>query len=90
VAPRRLFHGRCGLISFLGLYRGKSLEDAQLVAVSADSKLVSGVATALLRGDARIADPALSALRSGLRRALRLVAQEFVPEPEVAAQADRI
>ena len=64
------------MISFIGLYRGESLEDAQLVAVSVDSRLVSGVATALLRGDELTADPALSALRSGRRRALRLVARE--------------
>jgi hypothetical protein len=37
------------MVSFLGLYRGNSLETAQLVAVSADAELVGQVATALLK-----------------------------------------
>jgi hypothetical protein len=64
------------MVSFLGLYRGDSLETAQLVAVSADAELVGQVATALLERGERPTDPALGALQKGRRRALRHVAEE--------------
>jgi hypothetical protein len=66
------------MLSFVALYRGRDLPSAELVAVSTDPGLVADVASALLsrtpRG--RPADPALGALNTGRRRALRVVARE--------------
>jgi hypothetical protein len=73
--------GGTTLISFLGLYHGPNLETAELLAVSIDPQVVSGVATAVLRkiDEKPAADPALRAIQSGRRRALRLVAEGAPP-----------
>lgn len=66
------------MVSFLALYRGASLESAELLAVATDPELVAMVAGSLLkeqRGD-RGGDPAIDALRGGRRRALRVVKRE--------------
>jgi hypothetical protein len=65
------------MISFLALYRGPSLERAELVAVSADPELIAHVAGALLKekSDSRptLDDAAIEALSRGRRKALRII-----------------
>ena len=66
--------------SFLALYRGRSVADAKLVAVSADPGVVADFATRLLNRtapeDDDEEDPVLAAIEGGRRRALRLVSRE--------------
>ena len=64
--------------SFLALYRGPSIPQARLVAVSADPRLVSDFASRLLddEPEAANADPVLHEVEHGRRRALRLVVRE--------------
>lgn len=66
------------MTTFLALYRGTSIADSEIVAVSAEPDLVADVAARLLN-DARgrsPADPILAAQEQGRRRALRLVCKE--------------
>ena len=65
--------------SFIALYRGHTITDAKLVAVSADPGMVADFAKRLLRqprGDAAAADPVLATIEQGRRQALRLIARE--------------
>ncbi len=64
------------MTSFVALYRGESIADAKLVAVSAESELVHDFATRMLAEPADEADAALQELEQGRRRALRLVKSE--------------
>lgn len=67
------------MVSFLALYRGKSLQSAQLVAVSTQSDLVAEVAGELLLEQAarsETEDPALGSVQTGRERALRLIRDE--------------
>jgi hypothetical protein len=66
------------MVSFLTLYRGSSLAAAELIAVTTDPELVAQVAGALLkdRGLDPGMDSAVSALKAGRRRALRIVRAE--------------
>ena len=69
------------MVSFLALYRGKSLERAELVAVSTQSTLVAHGAGALLaeqkgRPSAAEGDLALNALTGGRRHALQIIEEE--------------
>jgi len=65
------------MTTFLALYRGKTVAEAKMVAVTADPELVAAVATHLLdtphpQGE----DPVLTTLERGRRGALRLITQE--------------
>jgi hypothetical protein len=64
------------MVTFLAVYRGASLSTAELVAVSTDPMLVEHVAGTLLSAQHNMnpipADPALKALASGKRQALKL------------------
>ena len=68
------------MTNFVAVYRGKTIRDAKMIAVSGDPALVAHVASELLddpfclndAGD----DPILSALNQGRRRALRLVQED--------------
>ena len=65
------------MTTFLALYRGKTIADAKMVAVSADPELVAAVATRLLdtphpQGE----DPVVATLERGRRAALRLIERE--------------
>ena len=64
------------MTTFVALYRGASLSEAELVAVSADAALVNHVAGAMLQGQKatphRREDPAVAALSRGRRRALKI------------------
>jgi hypothetical protein len=65
------------MVSFLALYRGASLESAELVSVSTDPELVAFVAGALLKKKCgETGDPALAALRTGRRRALNVLRRQ--------------
>jgi hypothetical protein len=66
------------VVSFVALYRGESLQDAALVAVSTDPALVTHVAAALLAAQEslRDGDPVTRAVQAGRRKALRLLKAE--------------
>lgn len=73
------------MVSFLTLYRGPSLAAAELIAVTTDPDLIAQVAGALLkdRSPDPGVDPAVSALKAGRRRALRLVRAEAEDAPAI-------
>jgi hypothetical protein len=65
------------MTTFLALYRGKTVADAKMVAVTADPQLVATVAAHLLdtpqpQGE----DPVITTLERGRRAALRLITRE--------------
>ena len=65
------------MTTFLALYRGKTIGDAKMVAVTADPQLVATVATHLLETpQPQDADPVITTLERGRRGALRLIKQE--------------
>lgn len=64
------------MVSFIALYRGSSVANAELVAVTTDSDLICQVASSLLTEKEKPADPAVAALKTGRQRALRLVVKE--------------
>lgn len=58
--------------SFVALYRGQSIREAQMVGVSVDPELVAHVAGRMLQSQGPpSADPAIAALQNGRRQALR-------------------
>ena len=66
------------MTTFLALYRGKTVAEARMVAVTCDPHLVALVATRLLEappGD-DTADPVVTILDRGRRAALRLMKRE--------------
>ncbi len=64
------------MTSFVAIYRGKSIADARLIAVSADPTLVARISENLLDNKASFADPVVQTLEGGRRAALRLVVDE--------------
>lgn len=63
--------------SFLALYRGNTLSNARIVAVTADPGMVSDFAGRLLGApDEPVTDPVLDRLESGKRGALRIIHSE--------------
>ncbi len=64
------------LVSFLTLYRGRTLEDAQLVAISTNDQIIKDFAERLLQERDAESDPALNEIRQGKRRALRIIKKE--------------
>ena len=64
------------MTSFVAIYRGQTVGDARLIAVSANPDLVAEVSSKLLENPACESDEVLKALDSGRRSALALVAQE--------------
>jgi len=65
------------MTTFLALYRGDSIAEAKLVAVSADPSLITFVVNQLLDPDPYPeADPVCGALEHGQRVALCLIKQE--------------
>jgi hypothetical protein len=60
--------------TFLALYQGATVGEAQMVAVSADQELVSYVAAQLLQTqEPDDADPVVQQIQRGRRAALRLI-----------------
>ena len=69
--------------TFLAIYRGPTVAEAELIAVSSDPTIVAEVAMRLLRnGDPPGIDPALRAKRRGTRAALRFVREEASGDPD--------
>lgn len=61
------------MTTFLALYRGDSVSTAKLLALSAEPELVREFAKRLLKESNDTADPVISELENGRRRALELV-----------------
>ena len=69
------------MTTFIAIYRGHSVAEARLIAVSADPELVSQVTAELLRTrPPEGGDPVLSSLERGRRAALRLITKEAADE----------
>lgn len=64
--------------TFVAVYHGQTVADAELIAVSADPVLVGDVAERLLVRNEGASDPVLASLSRGRRAALRLVKREAV------------
>ncbi len=65
------------MTTFLALYRGKTIAEAKMVAVTADPELVAIVATHLLdTPQPHDADPVITTLERGRHGALRLIQRE--------------
>jgi hypothetical protein len=64
------------MTSFIAIYRGKTVAEARLIAVSANPDLVAEVSSKLLEEVANEGDEILEALSKGRRFALTLVKQE--------------
>lgn len=65
------------MTTFLALYRGRTPGDAQMVAVTCDTEIVTRFAEELLQQPEKPEpDPVRNALRAGERRALQLVTTE--------------
>lgn len=77
------------MTTFLALYRGDSIAEAKLVAVSADPSLITFVANQLLTPDPYSeVDPVRDALEHGQRVALRLIKQEVNHRAEETSMTD--
>lgn len=75
--------------TFLALYRGPTVAEAELVALSADPTLVADVAARLLQQpDDAPSDPILDAKRRGDRRALQLVQAEAQERVQADAEEE--
>ena len=64
------------MISYIALYRGDTLADSQLVAVSNAPGIVRRAAKDLLASQSPDSDPISAAVIKGKRRALELVSDE--------------
>ncbi len=64
------------MTNFIALYRGRTLNDARLIALSSDPTLISDFTTRLISEPLREDDPALRELNRGRRRALKIVQEE--------------
>lgn len=60
--------------TFLGLYRGKSVSTARLIATTADPDIIADVVARLLAKPQVSDDPVMIRLEDGRRAALRLMA----------------
>jgi hypothetical protein len=65
------------MTSFIALYRGRTMDDARIVGVTADRRLVSEVAARMLdEADGSPADPVIRCIDEGRLRALRLIQEQ--------------
>jgi hypothetical protein len=65
------------MTTFVAIYRGRTISDARLIALSADPALVADVTARILQErSAEESDPIIASLEKGRREALRLVQQE--------------
>lgn len=70
------------MTTFVALYRGLTVAEAKLLAVSADANLVGLVASPLLTDsiiNSDESDPVLRPVQQGRQRALRIVARQSEP-----------
>ena len=70
------------MTTFVAIYRGPTVAEARLIAVSADPALVADVSNRLLHEDSQDADPVIQRLESGRRAALRLINREVADAPD--------
>lgn len=69
------------MVNFIALYRGRTLGDAQLVAVTSDPAIISEFARRLLAQPVSDSeDPVLREIRAGKRRALALACKSEVAD----------
>ncbi len=68
------------MTSFVAIYRGQTVGDARLIAVSANPDLVAEVSSKLLEDVNSENDEVLKALNNGRRTALALVTQKAKEE----------
>lgn len=61
------------MTTFVALYRGQTVAEARLIAVSADPDLVSEVSTRLLDASVSSEDPIIQRLEHGRTAALQLL-----------------
>ena len=66
------------MVNFIALYRGRTLADTELVALSTDIDIVREFVEKLLAQHPANDDPVLLAGKEGRREALRLIAGEVV------------
>ena len=65
------------MINFLSLYRGRTLSDARVVAISSDPVIVHDFTDRLLSNNEVLDDTALSIQNAGQREALRLIKKQM-------------
>jgi len=66
------------MTTFVALYRGQTIAEAKLIAVSADLELVSDVTSRILQGQMPDAvDPVIKRLETGRRDALSEIRREI-------------
>ena len=65
------------MVTFVAVYRGGSVQDAELVSLTADKRIVQTVARELLRNSTvGPRDPILATRYAGERKALDLIARD--------------
>ncbi len=64
------------MTSFVAIYRGKTVGEARLIAVSAEPALVADVSKRILVRESTKGDRVVKQLESGRRAALQLIEQE--------------
>jgi len=64
------------MTTFVAIYRGQTVAEAKVIAVSADPLLVAEVSSKLLKKSASSGDRVITALENGRRSALNLILQE--------------
>ena len=66
------------MVSFIALYRGRSLSEAQLVGVSVRRDLIQNVSEVMLDDLTRgLNDPIIASISNGRRKALEMIRREF-------------
>ena len=66
------------MVSFIALYRGRSLSEAQLVGVSVRRDLIQNVSEVMLDDLTRgLNDPIIASISNGRRKALEMIQREF-------------
>jgi hypothetical protein len=63
-------------VNLLALYRGTSLSNAHLVAVTSDPHVISDLADRLIHATPSERDPVIQAVSSGRRKALKIIRDE--------------
>ena len=64
------------MTTFVAVYRGQTIAEAKLVAVSADPELVAYVVNELLQKNVEIDDPVINEFEGGRKSALKLIKKE--------------
>jgi hypothetical protein len=62
--------------TFIGVFQGRTIDEAKMVAATADPAVIATITAQFLRDSEWIDDPVLRVLRSGERRALRLISHQ--------------